>query len=85
LASAGIFESFSNSAAASITLSSWVPAWVTQICLPSGVQATPQGLAAPRSMSSSSTVLTSFLATTSMIVSALVFIHPRSSCVVGIW
>ncbi len=36
-------------------------------------------------MSSNKTVLTSFLAATSMTLIALVFIQPRSSCVVGIW
>ena len=84
-AGAAIFASFSSRPAASITLSSCVPAWLTQIVLPSAVVATPQGLAAPRSTSSSSTVLTSFLAAASMMLRALVFIQPRSSCVVGIW
>ncbi len=60
LACAGIFASFSITPGASITLSSCVPAWVTQTGLPSAVRATPQGLAAPRSTSSRSTVLTSF-------------------------
>ncbi len=81
----GTSASFSCRAGASITLISWVPAWLTQIDLPSGVTATSHGMAAPRSMSSRSTVLTSFFSATSMMLMALVFIQPRSSCVVGIW
>ena len=50
---------------------------------PSAVQATAQGLAAPSSKLSSSTVLTISIRATSMRVSAAVFIQPRSSCVVG--
>ena len=46
----------SCSAARSMRLSSWVPAWATASSVPSREQATPAGLAAPRSMSSSSTV-----------------------------
>ena len=65
-------------------LNSKVPAWATQIWRPSAVMATPHGLAAPRSTSSKSTVLSNFFACTSMMLSALVFIQPRSNCVVGI-
>jgi hypothetical protein len=66
-------------AAASTTLSSCVPAWVVQTSFPSAVQAMPQGLPAPRNVSSRPTVLTSFLASTSMTLTTLVFIHPMST------
>ena len=68
-----------------MTLSSWVPACAMQIDRPSAVQATPQGLAARDRRRPSRTVLSNFFRATSMIDSALVFIQPRSNCVVGIW
>ncbi len=74
---AAIFASLSSNPTASITLTSCVPAWLTQIVLPSAVVVTPQGLAAPRSTSSSKTVLTRVLVLASMMLMALVFIQPR--------
>ena len=68
-----------------MTLSSWVPAWVMTSVDPSADQPAPQGLAAPRSGLSSSTVFTTSSFSRSMRVPALVFIQPRSSWVVGSW
>ena len=75
--------SLANTAFKSSTDTSCVPACATQSVAPSGEQATPQGLAAPRSTSSRRTVPTSFFSRASKIDSALVFIQPRSSCVAG--
>jgi len=72
-----------RSARASITLSSFVPAWETQIQRPSAVQATPHGLAAPSEESSRSTVLSTSRRPTSIAVNALAFIHPLSTRTAG--
>ena len=68
-----------------MTLRSCVPACVTARFLPSAVQPIAQGLAAPRSTLSSSTVLMTERPGTSIRVRAAVFIQPRSTWVVGIW
>ena len=69
----------------SMTFTSREPAWATSSHLPSGETLTPQGLAAPRSTSSSSTVFTYLPVSPLKTESAAVFIQPRSSWVVGSW
>ena len=68
-------------AAASTTLTSCVPAWLTQSDVPSAVQATPHGFPAAKYDSSKPSVLTSFFCGTSRMLTTLMVIQPNSTCV----
>jgi hypothetical protein len=62
-----------------MTSNSCVPATLTQTLLPSGVKATPWGLAAPRSFSSRPIVPITRRWRTSMTLTTLVLIQPMST------
>ena len=69
-----------NVAAAAITLSSWLPAWLTTIDVPSLVQTTPHGLPAPKDGSSNPIVRLTFCCRVSITLTTLLLIQPCSTC-----
>ena len=63
-----------------MTLSSWVPAWLTISLFPSLVQATAHGLPAPKDGSSNPIVAITFCCCVSITLTTLLLIQPWSTC-----